>query len=94
MERKYLFGDSDLAQQRLELLARVFEESTRDFVLEAAADRRWRLAVDLGCGPGFTTGLIVQSLRCDRVLEGTTRPRISSITRAAGSEGRFLPSMM
>jgi len=35
-ETKYLFGDGDLAARRLELLARVFEESTRAFLLKAA----------------------------------------------------------
>ncbi|MGO9063058.1 MAG: class I SAM-dependent methyltransferase [Candidatus Binataceae bacterium] len=61
---KYLFGDSDIAARRLELVARVFEESTRAFLLEAAGGRAWGLAVDLGCGAGFTTRLITRTLRC------------------------------
>ena len=32
----YLFGDSDRAAQRLELLARIFHDSTRVLLLKAA----------------------------------------------------------
>ena len=54
---QYLFGDSDIAARRLEVLAEVFAEPTRAFFLEAVP-KRPRLAVDLGCGPGYTTHLL------------------------------------
>ena len=65
---RYLFGDDEVAARRLELLARVYQESTRAFLLRAADGARFGLAVDVGCGPGFTTALIADTLRCDRVL--------------------------
>ncbi len=65
---RYLFGDSGIAARRLELLARVYRESTRAFLLKAAGDARFGLALDLGCGPGFTTGLIADTIQCGRVV--------------------------
>jgi SAM-dependent methyltransferase len=58
----YTFGDSDLAQRRLELVGTTFEDTTRDF-LRAEAPAEPALAVDLGCGPGHTTVLLRDTLR-------------------------------
>ena len=63
----YLFGDTDLAAQRLQLLAEVFAESTTPF-LQQAVPGAPHLALDLGCGPGFTTHLLDQVLRPDRLV--------------------------
>lgn len=63
----YLFGDSDPAAERLKLLASVYQESTRSFLITAAGAGRSRVALDLGCGLGFTTRLIADTLACDRV---------------------------
>lgn len=65
---RYLFGDDDSAAQRLGMLARVYNESTRAFLSRAAGSAHFPLALDLGCGPGFTTRLIADTLRCDRVI--------------------------
>lgn len=54
---RYTYGDSDLAAERLALVAAAFEPTTRLF-LEQVAPRAPRLAVDLGCGPGSTTRLL------------------------------------
>jgi len=47
MTEKYLFGDTDLAAERLRVLADVFAGTTRDFLLAATPTEqkgiRWRL---------------------------------------------------
>jgi trans-aconitate methyltransferase len=63
----YLFGDTGLAARRLELVARIYEEPTRDFLLAASATSP-ALALDLGCGPGWTTHLLARVLGCRRVV--------------------------
>lgn len=64
---RYLFGDSEVAGQRLRVLAEAFAPATRRFVREAGLARP-RLAVDLGCGPGYSTHLLAEALGCDRVV--------------------------
>ena len=84
---RYLFGDSGIAARRLELLARVYRESTRAFLLKAADGARFGLALDLGCGPGFTTTLIADTIRCDRVLGLDASQAFIALAREAqGSE--------
>ncbi len=58
-QRPYLFGDSDLAGQRLRLLAEVFGPSSREF-LARFVPRALRRIADLGCGPGDTTRLLAE----------------------------------
>ncbi len=59
---EYLFGDSDTAAHRLDILAEVFEPSTRSFLAEIRPTRLG-IALDLGCGRGHTTQLISTVLR-------------------------------
>ncbi len=54
---RYTYGDSDLAADRLALVASVFEPASRAF-LAAAAPYGPELAMDLGCGPGHTTRML------------------------------------
>ena len=63
----YTFGDSELAERRLELLGTTFQDTTRDFI-RAAAPAEPALAVDLGSGPGHTTELLRDTLRPQRTL--------------------------
>lgn len=53
----YTFGDSRLAGDRLAVLAAVFEPSSTSLI-ELVSPPTTDLAVDLGCGPGFTTALV------------------------------------
>jgi trans-aconitate 2-methyltransferase len=87
MTAQYLFGDNDIAARRLQLLAQVFAESTRAFLLRIAASATIPLALDLGCGPGFTTHLIAETLECNRVIGLETSPRFLEIARSTASEG-------
>jgi trans-aconitate methyltransferase len=67
-ETQYLFGDNDVAARRLELLARIYAESTRAFLLDVANGSRFNLEIDLGCGPGFTTHLLADALRYEEIV--------------------------
>lgn len=67
MTEHYLFGDTDLAAQRLEVLDEVFAASSEAFLRESAESSP-RLAVDLGCGPGYTTHMLADVLECDRTV--------------------------
>jgi trans-aconitate 2-methyltransferase len=84
---EYLFGDTDLAAQRLKLLASVYQESTRSFLVRAAASGHFRVALDLGCGPGFTTRLIADTLACDRVTGLDASPAFIKLAIANSGEG-------
>jgi trans-aconitate 2-methyltransferase len=79
---QYLFGDDDGAAQRLKLLARVYRESTRDFLLRATGSVLYPLALDLGCGPGFTTRLIADTVRCDRIIGLDSSKAFTELARA------------
>jgi len=54
---RYTFGDDDPAVQRLALVAEAYAPVSRAF-LERHARADTMRAVDLGCGPGFSTELI------------------------------------
>ncbi|MGZ4461860.1 MAG: class I SAM-dependent methyltransferase [Gaiellaceae bacterium] len=69
----YAFRDSPLAERRLGLVAEIFDPASALF-LRDQAPREPGLAVDLGCGPGFST----------RLLRGAVRPR--EIVGVDGSE--------
>ena len=61
-EARYAFGDTAAAASRLELLAEVFAPPSRS-LLGTVAGRPVELAVDLGCGPGFSTRLVGSEIR-------------------------------
>jgi trans-aconitate 2-methyltransferase len=54
---RYTFGDSDLAAHRLRLLAALYEPSSAG-LLRLCTGLAARRAVDLGCGPGWSTRLV------------------------------------
>ena len=87
---RYLFGDSDVAAHRLRVLSEVFAESSRRFLRAAAPDRPG-LAVDVGCGPGYTTRLIADVLRPRRTV-GIDRSEafITEARRAGGNNVSYL----
>jgi SAM-dependent methyltransferase len=57
MKEHYTYGDNDSAANRLALLAHAYEPSSARLLGSLVPARRKR-AVDLGCGPGFTTDLV------------------------------------
>src|ERR1051326_8483013 len=62
----YLFGDSDRAALRLRVLADVFAPASRAFLQEVVQTPA--LALDLGCGPGYTTHLLAETTRCAQAV--------------------------
>jgi hypothetical protein len=67
--RHYAFGQSDAAAARLGVLAEVFEEPTRSLV-HAVDFGPIDLALDLGCGPGYTTRMLAAEVQ-PRSLAGS-----------------------
>lgn len=63
----YTFGDSDRAERRLDLLARAYSVKTRDFIARHAP-RGLDRVIDLGCGPGHTTRLLLESSGAARAV--------------------------
>jgi SAM-dependent methyltransferase len=53
----YTFGNSQVAAERLRILAEIFAPSSRAFLTSLASRNPARIA-DLGCGPGYTTRLL------------------------------------
>lgn len=67
----YTFGDNQKASRRLRHLAEVYEPETCDLLKAArseCANSRFELAVDLGCGPGWSTRLIDLTLSPKRIV--------------------------
>jgi len=53
----YAFGDTNLARERLGLVADTFEAPTRSLLCELP-DAGYRYVLDMGCGPGYSTALL------------------------------------
>lgn len=87
----YTFGDSDLAARRLALVAATFAKTTRQFLLTRAGTAPG-FAIDLGCGPGFTTELIRATVGPARVLGVDVSPAFvaAAAKRLADDRTRLL----
>ena len=81
----YLFGDSDSAAERLRLLAYIFAPEIRSFLSQVPPQPR--LAIDLGCGPGFTTRLIAETLKARETVGLDTSERFLTMARSAPADG-------
>jgi trans-aconitate 2-methyltransferase len=79
----YSFGETDLAADRLRVVAQVFDPNSEAFVSETVLERP-RLAVDLGCGPGFTTRFLSRVPRSDRTVGVDRSETFLSRARACG----------
>jgi SAM-dependent methyltransferase len=67
----YTFGDNQEASRRLRRLAEVYEPETRDLLNAVRCEcnsTRFELALDLGCGPGWSTRLIELTLSPKRTI--------------------------
>ncbi len=84
----YTFGDTDLAAERLRLLARVFEPSSAR-LLKRLGQPGGAVSVDLGCGPGHTTRLLAQHTTTDCVIGLEQSPRLLQAAAREYSEPRL-----
>ena len=57
----YAFGDTDLARERLGLVADTFEAPTRALLRDLPAGG-YRYVIDMGCGPGYSTALLREAI--------------------------------
>ena len=82
---RYTFGDSELAARRLAAVAGVFEATSRT-LLASSMPGGAAIALDLGCGPGYTTRLLAQVSRPRRVLGLDSSARFVDLARALTDE--------
>ena len=87
---RYLFEDTELAAQRLERLAVAYAPYSRDFIRSKVSCSP-ELALDLGCGPGYTTRLLAEATGSQRAvgLDKST-PFIERAQRGARDGVAFL----
>lgn len=64
---KYTFGGNDEASERLRPLAELYEPETRE-LLQRGDVRTPPVAIDLGCGPGWPTRLLRETLNPRRTI--------------------------
>lgn len=67
----YTFGDNQEASRRLRRLAEVYQPETRDLLKAVRCEfssRSFELALDLGCGPGWSTHLVQATLNPRRTI--------------------------
>ncbi|GHO85885.1 class I SAM-dependent methyltransferase [Dictyobacter formicarum] len=86
----YLFRDTDRAARRLQVLAEVYTPSSEAF-LQDIVHTQPQLALDLGCGPGYTTHLLAKTTRSAQTigLDSSTH-FIELATKSATGQISFL----
>ena len=85
-ENRYTFGDNTRASARLRRLAEVYEPETRA-LLERCGVHAPALAVDLGCGPGWSTRLLRSVLAPVRTVGLEASERYAEEARKNVPEG-------
>jgi len=80
--QRYAFGDSDLAIERLDLLASLFAQEF-ELLLRRAAPLLDGIdsAIDLGCGPGHTTRALVAVFNPRATVGLDASPRMTEVAR-------------
>jgi SAM-dependent methyltransferase len=76
----YLFKDTERAAFRLRVLADVFAGASRAF-LQDVVSHAPELAIDLGCGPGYTTRLLADVTHCTRAVGLDSSEHFLSLAR-------------
>ena len=89
----YTFGDNDEASLRLRRLAEIYEPEMRSLLQRARETGKAEgatLAVDLGCGPGWSTQLLHSVLKPQRTVGLELSDRYVAEARALHPELTFL----
>jgi trans-aconitate 2-methyltransferase len=89
VKSEYTFGDNELAAQRLDVVADAFDPTTREFLTEDL-EANPGTVLDLGCGPGRTTRLLVDVLRPGRVVGVDASESFLEIARRRVPEAEFV----
>ncbi|MEX0991941.1 MAG: class I SAM-dependent methyltransferase [Actinomycetota bacterium] len=89
MSSRYTYGDSTAAEERLRLLAEVYEPTTRVFVSEVVTGPVG-VAVDLGCGPGGTTAVLAGALSSGRLIGVDRSERFLEDARVVVPDAEFV----
>jgi SAM-dependent methyltransferase len=79
-DARYAFGDNERASARLERLAEIYEPESRA-LLERSGIHNPDLAVDLGCGPGWSTKLLRETLTPKRTVGLDASPKFIAEAR-------------
>jgi SAM-dependent methyltransferase len=82
----YLFGDTDIAAARLRLVAEIYADATRAFLQQWGTSRP-RLAVDLGCGPGYSTRLVADVCQGERTVGLDNSARFIALAQQESAAG-------
>ena len=86
---KYTFGTSEKAAARLEQMAAFFNPLAADLI-KAHLPNRLKLALDLGCGPGFTTAMLSNCTGADEAFGMDNSASFLSIARTKFPKLRFV----
>jgi trans-aconitate 2-methyltransferase len=87
---RYTFGQDDVAARRLEMLDEIFRASTLSLLEELAGSRSFDVVIDLGCGPGLTTRLLLNTLRPARLFGLELADTFLKLARAGIPEAEFI----
>ncbi len=87
-DQHYTFGDGDVATTRLRYLAETYAESSSELLRRVGAVDGG--AIDVGCGPGYTTELVAEVLRPASTVGLDRSARLLAAARARLPALRFV----
>ena len=86
---KYTYGTSDLAAERLRDISQFFNVHASRLIGEFCTDEV-ATAIDLGCGPGYTTDMLAGATRCTNTYGLDTSDHFLSMARECFPRYEFL----
>lgn len=86
---EYTFGTSSTAASRLEEIGKCFNPLAADFIRQFVPALR-DIAVDLGCGPGFTTNMLAEATGCPKTYGLDSSPKFLEMAGQRFSHCTFL----